>query len=115
MSRLSLSPLNATQPLIHAVEAIERHLLTHLWLPPCDEGGGGGGDGLVESEEDARTRRGGGGHLGGGVGEGAIKKNNLEHVETFLRAVDTLLHPPCFSSHGRFISESCCRSGRKKV
>ncbi len=65
LTRLSLSRLNATQPLVSAMDAISRGLGNQVWLPPPlhdDVGGGGGG------------------------GEAA--------VESFLQAIETFLQPP---------------------
>ena len=70
LARLSLSPLNATQPLVSAIDALSRALTPRAWAPPP-----------LDPLPAAVT--------GGDGGEWEVGQ-----VEACLHAVDTLLMPP---------------------
>eukprot|EP00624_Nannochloropsis_granulata_P003653 evm.model.NODE_28487_length_17561_cov_39.088264.4 len=100
LSRLSLSPLKATQPLVSAIDAISRGLSHRLWLPPSLD--------LSASTTFIKPTAAAAAAAGGRGGRVGVKSRGkevggaggIEAVESFLRAVETLLllHPSSSSS-----------------
>lgn len=108
-SRLSLSPLKATQPLISAIDAISRGLARRLWLPPSLEISPSAT--VIKPTAAAAAARTGvksmGKELGGAGG--------VEAAESFLRAVETLLLLQPSSSSSSSCSSSLASSAVEDI